>query len=228
VIVGREMSGCDGIYPHEIVEDMLRRWATEVDHIVWENVLVSANRGRWLRLAQELEPVNHAVWAHLDTPFEVCMERIYERRARRAAEGWKHRQKDGKVDDEIIYTHWKRCRRTATRAVVEDGMDVRWIDHQHAYEQAHDMLVRAGWKCGHGLLRPDLEEPQPWIPTEAEAAAVIKGPGLLPWEEGFVIDPVPVRKKRAARAVVTTSEVSSTSTIPEWNPLNEIGDPFDD
>src|SRR5690348_7511298 len=53
IVVGRWQSGMDGLLPHEVIEDLIRYWAPQ-GHLVWENVLVSGNVGRWGRLMEEL------------------------------------------------------------------------------------------------------------------------------------------------------------------------------
>lgn len=156
--VGRHQAGCDGIHPQEIIVDLVRHYAA-LGHVVYENVLISGNRGRWEAMARDLEPTNHTVWAVLDTPFATCLERIYQRRALRAAEGWKHR--GATIKEGLIEQQYRRVHRVSLGAVGA-GIDVRLIDHTRAYEQTHDLLVRAGWDCGHGLLLPEEGAPPPY------------------------------------------------------------------
>lgn len=158
--VGRYQAGCDGIHPHEVIEDLIRHYAA-LGHAVYENVLISGNRGRWEALAIELAAAgNPSCWAVLDTPFEECLRRIYERRARRKAEGWKHR--NDTIQEGLVEAHYRRVHRSALEARAA-GMDVRLLDHRIAYEQAHDILRSGGWESGAGrYLVPD----DPALPYE--------------------------------------------------------------
>ena len=222
IIVGRYQSGCDGILPQEIIEDMLRYWAPQ-GHLVWENVLVSANVGRWGRLETELrEAGNPSVWAHLDTPADVCLARVEARREAAKAEGFHHRQVETKHN--VHMAHWKRCRRAACYAKRDHGIDVRWIKYELAYEMVHDLLVHNGWQCPvHGLLLPEGPWLTAWQPTPEELEYTVKTclfPGEPQPETSFA---------RVRQAKPTALGVAQAVTMPiqEFNPLAEIGDPFD-
>jgi hypothetical protein len=218
IMVGRYQSGCDGILPQEIIEDMLRYWAPR-GHLVWENVFVSASVGRWGVLAHDLNAQGgHSVWAHLDTSAQMCLDRVASRREKAKAAGFKHRQEDTKHD--VHMAHWRRCRRSACRA-YQDSIDVRWIQHELAYEMVHDALVRAGWECPrHGLLLPEGPFLEPWTPTERELEYVLRTTNL-PWEieTGHLTESV---------SKPTALELVPVGTIPSMvDPLSEPGDPFD-
>lgn len=179
-VVGRWKSGMDGIFPQEIIEDMLEYWAPQ-GNVVWENVMISANVGRWCVLAKKLESVNHSIWAFFDTPLDVCIERVFNRREESAERGFSHRQENADVKLDVLAGHWRRCRRAATRA-FQDGIDVRWINHEYSYEQIHNLLVlEGGWdkplKDSDGLF----VSPERWTPTEEEQQLVFKT-ARLPWE----------------------------------------------
>lgn len=237
IVVGRKQAGMDGYLPHETIEDTLRYWAPR-GHLVFENVLLSANIGRWGELFTELEPINHFVLAHMDTPWETCRARVLQRRADGRAAGKKYRQTDAELKVGAHEAHWKRCRRTAARAATQ-GFDVRWIDFNFAYELVHDALVRAGWQCPvHGLLRPDLEL-TPWRPTEAEADQVVKTL-RLPWETTSSLGSPTVveaggdssfgglRQLVASPASNPTPVgVASSGTVFAEDLHAELGDPFD-
>jgi hypothetical protein len=180
-ILGRYRSGMDGIFPQEIVEDIIRYWTKPDNFVIWENVMVSANVGRWCTLSHELEPVSHNIWAFFDTPLELCIERVFSRRAETAGRGFNHRQEDSEVKLDVLAQHWRRCRRAAVRA-VEEGIDVRWVDHRHSYEQVFYMLKNEGWSP-ESLKEPDRPELDlvRWNPTAEEKEYVLKT-AILPWE----------------------------------------------
>jgi len=153
MMLGRWQSGLDGIMPYHVVGELVRYYAP-MGHVVWENVLVSGNAGMWVEMADELVPWTKTTWAFLDTPFDTCIERIYQRREARAAEGWKHRQEHIKTDP--IEQGWRRIRRIAHETRDMPNVDGRWLDHTNAYNQVHNMLVQeAGWICethGPGVM----------------------------------------------------------------------------
>jgi adenylate kinase family enzyme len=232
ILVGREKTSCDGIFPQEIIEDMLRYWAGR-GHCVWDNVLVSGNVGRWGVLAEEFMKIGHKnIWAPLDTPYATCIERIYARRAQAEAEGFKHRQKSGTIKEDVVRSHWRRCRRSPARAIMaHPNIEIRWIDHTRSYEQVHDILVEHGWSPPEGfLLEPELRA-VPWQPTEEDLEYIIKT-AMLPW-----LDEKPEERRRPARKdtittdLVTASQVSAPGSespvalVPEREALD---DPFID
>lgn len=187
-VVGRYKSGMDGIFPQTIVEEMLHYWAPQ-GHVIWENVMVSANIGRWAVLANELKASGvHPIWMFMDTPLELCIERVFARRRAASEKGFNHRQADTDVKLDVLAGHWRRVRRSAVRA-IRQGIDVRWIDHTRSYEQVHDVLVsEGGWnpqeKLSH-MVPPLL----PWNPTEEEADYLLKT-AILPWEPADTVTKV--------------------------------------
>lgn len=179
-IIGRYKSGMDGIFPQEIVEEMIEYWAPK-GHVIWENVMVSANVGRWAVLSKKLDPVNHNVWCFLDTPLQVCIDRMFQRRAEASDRGFNHRQEDSEVKLDVLAGHWRRCRRAAVRA-VQEGIDVRWIDHTQAYDQVHALLTEEGhWLAEEGDTPVPWIAPASWKPTQKEIEYVLKT-ARLPWE----------------------------------------------
>lgn len=181
-IVGRYKSGMDGIFPQEIVEDMIKYWAPK-GHVIWENIVVSANIGRWAELSRKLEPINHNIWLFLDTPLQVCIDRVMSRRAQAAQDGFNHRQDDAEVKLDVLAGHWRRVRRAAARAYLE-GIDVRWVDHTCAYEQVFRLLVEeGGWEpsgTNAGIYAVSGNPLKTWEPTPDEVEYVLKT-SKLPW-----------------------------------------------
>lgn len=233
-VVGRYQSGMDGIFPQEIIEEMIRHWAPR-GHVIWENVLVAANIGRWAVLSAETEPINHNIWAFLDTPLELCIERVFKRRAEAAARGFNHRQSDDAVKLGVISGHWRRVRRATARA-IKAGIDVRIIDHTKSYEQVHNMLIlEGGWRPrgDETVYYAGIPELKSWKPTSEEIEYVIKS-ARFPWEpEDTVTDvkssspsaPRPVRPKVELRTneefgvpVLRWGDVSSTITTDQETP----------
>ena len=231
ILVGREKTSCDGIFPQEIIEDMLRYWAGR-GHCVWDNVLVSGNVGRWGKLADELRLEGHkSIWAPLDTPYATCIERIYARRAQAEAEGFKHRQKDGTIKEDVVRQHWRRCRRSPARAVLaHPDIEVRWIDHTKSFEQVHDILVEHGWNPPEGYLLPEEERARPWRPSDEDLEFIIKT-AMLPWLPDEVAQADTIRRVRRKKEPAAGAKVpapvseSRVALVPERDALD---DPFTD
>lgn len=185
-IIGRYKSGMDGIFPQTIVEEMITYWASKSQSVMWENVMVSANVGRWAELSKELEPINHGVWLFFDTPLQTCIDRVFSRREESAERGFSHRQENSEVKLDVLAGHWRRCRRAAVRAHKE-GIDVRWVDHTQAYDQVKCLLFKeGGWTLGEDEYTPCEDylqalAPKKWEPSEEEMEHVL-ATARLPWE----------------------------------------------
>ncbi len=73
--------GCDAIQPYADIWPRIQRAAEEGHHVLFEGALVSSSYGN---IGRALEAYGRsAVFAFLDTPLEVCLERIKQRRAAR-------------------------------------------------------------------------------------------------------------------------------------------------
>lgn len=123
--------GCDSISTQDGICDRVRKYAA-LGHVVFEGLLLSHLYGRYEALDRELgQPY---VWAFLDTPLEVCLDRV---RARRIARG---------VTKELNPTNttqkWGDMRRVAAKAKHAE-LDVRWLDHNKAVEEVLSWLRKA-------------------------------------------------------------------------------------
>jgi len=101
-------------------------WQHHVDKdgdVVLEGLLMSHVYGRWAALADELQ--TSFIFAFLDTPEELCVQRVKDRRAARA-------EAKGVVLEPLNETNtrqkWKDNRRTYEK-FRSSGHDARWLDH---------------------------------------------------------------------------------------------------
>ena len=78
--------GCDGIKTQDEACARVRRYAALGD-VLFEGLLISHIFGRYKLLDQEMkkEHGHTTIWAFLDTPLELCLDRIRARRDARAA-----------------------------------------------------------------------------------------------------------------------------------------------
>jgi hypothetical protein len=81
-IVGRyetDCGGCDTIKTQDLVIARVKN-AAHFGHAVFEGVIVGDIYGRYKALSDEYEP-GQFVFAYLDTPLALCLERVGKRRA---------------------------------------------------------------------------------------------------------------------------------------------------
>lgn len=97
--------GVDNITPHlykryidhggqgnsmDAVEAQVRKWAQRGRHVLFEGIIVTSVWGRWVNLAAD-EPMH---FLFLDTPLEVCYQRVLERSGGRSPKGWAEGKSD--------------------------------------------------------------------------------------------------------------------------------------
>ena len=69
--------GCDGIQPYSLIWPRVAKFA-ELGHVLFEGALVSSSYGN---IGRSMESYgDRAVFAFLDTPLQVCLDRIQQRR----------------------------------------------------------------------------------------------------------------------------------------------------
>lgn len=143
-VVGRyetACGGCDTIKTQDEICDRVRAFATRGD-VVFEGLLVSVLYDRYRKLCESLsiahhiqKPVQEAVlgrdqetfppfiFAFLDTPEEVCVQRVKDRRA---AAG-----NDKPLNENNTREKWHICQRVAEK-LNADGLPVVWLNHENA------------------------------------------------------------------------------------------------
>lgn len=101
------------------------RAAMEHEHVLFEGVIVSTIYGPWLelsrRIAGDLGAGRGITWAFLDTPLEVCLERVYARNGGKP------------IKEEQVEHKWKMIQRMRGKADA-DGEHVVLIPHQTSVE----------------------------------------------------------------------------------------------
>jgi hypothetical protein len=109
--------GCDGIGTQDEVCERVRAYA-EFGHVVFEGLLVSASFARYAELDCEMKEKHgqNTIWAFLDTPLDVCLERINSRRQARG--------QMEPVNPENSTSKWHGCRRTAE--IASGGLASNW------------------------------------------------------------------------------------------------------
>ena len=117
--------GCDKIPTQDLVCDLVRRAAKMHKHVIFEGLIISHNYARYRDLAIELGDYR---FVFLDTHINVCLDRI---RKRRLASDF---QRKGPLNEKNTRDKYRDNRRVL-RKLMEDGMDVYYMDGMKATRQ---------------------------------------------------------------------------------------------
>lgn len=127
-LIGRYTTACGGLdtVPTQLdaAERCVKAWQSG-GHVLAEGLLASA-AGPKGALTAGIQTTGDAVFAILDTPFELCVERVL---GRRQARGDDRPFNPKNTNDKYTQTH------STAKALINAGeYDVRYIDHTQAYE----------------------------------------------------------------------------------------------
>lgn len=119
--------GCDRILPFDLIPEMITRYAKR-GHVLFEGVIVSSVYGQVGKLMEGYK--DQAVMLFLDTPLEVCVERVGLRRGKRA---------DSRpFDSTNLARKYHACQRIKARAEKEKLIRVM----EASSEQAHKVITK--------------------------------------------------------------------------------------
>jgi cytidylate kinase len=125
--------GCDAIPKQDEICERVRRYASR-GHVVMEGLLMSHLFGRYAALDRELQPTPY-IWAFLDTPLDLCIERV---KARRDARGVAKKE----FNPHNTTAKWHDMRRVYAKCQAA-GLDARWVDHRDPVREVLRWLVEA-------------------------------------------------------------------------------------
>lgn len=146
--------GCDQISTQDEICDRIRAYST-LGHVLVEGLLMSHSFARYAALDRELfEKGQHCIWAFLDTPLDVCLDRVrWRREERRAAKGGEFKELNVKNttdkwnDNRVVYERFGAGRKNDWRLTPKFGyagppvkLDARLIDYTRAAEQVFEWL----------------------------------------------------------------------------------------
>ena len=142
----------------DAVESTVRGWDSEGYNVIFEGLIVTSVWGRWQKMAAEI-PVH---FLFLDTPLEVCYQRVLQRSGGRSPKGWnegksdlhaKHgsshkqmasiKRRDGEVkrqQSSLEDFHGRQTKRHLP-TVKEYAMRYTELDHARAYAQLREILA---------------------------------------------------------------------------------------
>jgi predicted ABC-type ATPase len=130
-VIGKYTGGADSIL-FETLWTEIQGFAQH-GHVFFENVLVSGGKMAWLKKRRTM-PDQRWFWLTLDTPAEVCIERIYGRNG-------------GKPINEEQIKNFNARVRMLSGWLHEEGEESYTIDHTKSIEQVHKFLELGGWDC---------------------------------------------------------------------------------
>ena len=126
--------------------------------VLAEGVIVSTIYGPWLEVARSIEEMGgRYVWAFLDTPLEVCLERIQARNGGKPVKA-----------DQITAKH-DLMRRIADKARA-DGQTVVQVPYANAVNVVRDLLGLPPMKYEPGKPAPARSSLPPRAPAPAPQA----------------------------------------------------------
>lgn len=112
--------GTDGINTQEEIAERVVK-AVPLGHVLVEGLLMSksSNKGHVAPILKE----HGAIFAFLDTPWDVCLERVLNRR--------KQAGNEKPFDpDKTMRSAYEQCHRSHELLTLAGGYDVRWLDWQ--------------------------------------------------------------------------------------------------
>lgn len=124
--------GVDGFYPMDELTRMLDDLAEAHDHVYFESLLISGTFQRWLDFSERWKHKHEVVFATLDTPFELSIERILKRNGGKP------------IREDDVAKHRRQVHRCAKK-FHEAGATSYMVDHTQSYEQVRGLLLQGGW-----------------------------------------------------------------------------------
>jgi predicted kinase len=119
--------GCDAIATQDEVCDGVRKLA-KFGHVIFEGLLVGKISQRYHDLSVELGGIK---FLFLDTPLELCLERVRGRRAERG---------DGReFNTKNTESAHRQCARSY-ELLKQAGSDVAWLNHENPAEQIKQLI----------------------------------------------------------------------------------------
>lgn len=130
LIVGKyktQCGGCDSIHTQQEIYDRVIEYAKQ-GHVLFEGLLLSGGYGKVGSLSEVLPDF---VFATLDTPLDVCLDRVRQRRLKAGNEK--------PLNTKNTESKFKSTRQVHTRMTAE-GKRAVWIDHTNAMESVLALL----------------------------------------------------------------------------------------
>jgi len=124
--------GVDGFYPMDELQRMIEYLSGYYPHMLVESLMISGTFQRWLDFSEAHGGPAGMTFATLDTPLELCLERIQQRNGGRP------------VKEDQIEKHRRQVLRCHDKFAAAGARAVL-VDHSRSYEQVKEMFFGAGW-----------------------------------------------------------------------------------
>jgi hypothetical protein len=132
-----QCGGCDAVKTQDECCNSVRTFASQGD-VVFEGLLISHIFDRYHKLDHEMADKysQHTIWAFLDTPLEVCLDRVRSRRNARAALTGKPVKE---FNEKNTRDKWHDSLRGFEKCQAAK-LDARWLPYTDAVETAWQWL----------------------------------------------------------------------------------------
>jgi hypothetical protein len=107
-------------------------------HVIFESMMASLAIGRYHELRKRLGPPGAIIIAFMNTPLEVCRERIFSRNGGKGPTG------KGINEAATVDHQWHRIRQIHDR-LMEKHEECIWFDYENSYEEMKALLRQNGW-----------------------------------------------------------------------------------
>jgi hypothetical protein len=126
--------GMDLLSPHDRKASLWwsEKFIGEGRFIFLESLIFSSTVPPFLEVVAR-HPGERFVFAFLDTPFDLCIQRVYQRNGGKP------------IKEENVRSHHAYMGRVARR-LQDLGQRVVIIDHTRAYEQVKELFIAGGWR----------------------------------------------------------------------------------
>lgn len=119
------------------MRDFIAEQARQHRHVVFEGLLPSMAIKPYLELARTLTEEQAKaipfVFAFMNTPWEVCLQRIYERNGGK------------EIDLDVVQYTWKRLHKNVKAAYDESEFDSPYIPYDNSVSWIEQTLALDGW-----------------------------------------------------------------------------------
>lgn len=132
--------GMDMLMPGktELVTLWLERNCAIYPHVLFESMMASLAIGRYHELRKRLGPPGAITFAFMETPLEVCRERIMSRNGGRGPTG------KGINEEATVDHQWHRVRQIRER-LEERHEECVSLPYTGEYNMVRDLLFKGGW-----------------------------------------------------------------------------------
>lgn len=125
--------GCDQIPTQQEAADRAYKAWNSGGHVLMEGLLASA-AGLNGAVTKTITQTGEAVFAILDTPLDVCIERV---KKRREARGDERPFNTKNTNDKYTQTH------STAKSLKDAGLDVRYINHVNSFKEVMDIFLQS-------------------------------------------------------------------------------------